>query len=423
MPGVFKPAYSKLVPATGQRKKWRAKVWYARYFDHVKRRWRKRKGYPDRATTLQLACRLERETAAAREGTGPDPDGDAPDLGKHLARYVATLAADGSGEKHVALVRRDVERAAAGCGWTRLADLDGDGLTAWLLGREKGEAISARTWNRVRGSVRAFARWLVRRKRVAGHPFDDVPTRNQAADRRRVRRAIAPAEAERLIAAAAASAVELWGLTGRDRAWLYTVAIFTGYRLGELASLTPESFDLDAASPAVWVGGRAEKVARGGGQPLHPALVPGLRAYLAGAPAGRPVWPGRWRVRGAAMVRVDLAVAGVPEKDARGRVFDFHATRKQYVSTLALAGVVPAVLRELARHSTIDLTLQVYTDLGLDARTEAVGRLVPPACVTGCVESVSPGVSLEESGGVGEESAARASGRPGRAKAKTRETP
>ena len=40
------------------------------------------------------------------------------------------------------------------------------------------------------------------------------------------------------------------GMTGEDRAWLYTLAAITGLRRGELQSLTPESFSLEG-NPAV----------------------------------------------------------------------------------------------------------------------------------------------------------------------------
>jgi hypothetical protein len=36
--------------------------------------------------------------------------------------------------------------------------------------------------------------------------------------------------------------------------------------------------------------------------------------------------------RTAGMLRVDLAAAGIPYKDARGRVFDFHAQRRHFIS-------------------------------------------------------------------------------------------
>jgi len=47
--------------------------------------------------------------------------------------------------------------------------------------------------------------------------------------------------------------------------------------------------------------------------------------------------------------------------DHAGRVFDFHALRGQFASSLAAGGVHPKVAQELLRHSTIGLTMDIYT--------------------------------------------------------------
>ncbi len=45
--------------------------------------------------------------------------------------------------------------------------------------------------------------------------------------------------------------VQAWDDWRRSR-WLYTLAIYTGLRRSELQSLTPESFDLEGATPVVF---------------------------------------------------------------------------------------------------------------------------------------------------------------------------
>ena len=64
-------------------------------------------------------------------------------------------------------------------------------------------------------------------------------------------------------------------MTGEDRSWLYTLAIYTGLRRSELQSLIPESFDLESASPPiVSLPGRATKNGQPGrsatSSPCHP---------------------------------------------------------------------------------------------------------------------------------------------------------
>ncbi len=75
------------------------------------------------------------------------------------------------------------------------------------------------------------------------------------------------------------------------------------------------------------------------------------------------------------MVRRDLEAAGLSYADDDGRVFDFHAFRHQYISSLAAAGVHPKVAQQLARHSTIGLTMDRYTHLSVHDVAAAIDRL------------------------------------------------
>ena len=69
--------------------------------------------------------------------------------------------------------------------------------------------------------------------------------------------------------------------------------------------------------------------------------------------------PKHWRA--AEMIREDLAAAQIPEKDAIGRVVDFHALRHTFITNLARSQVHPKTAHVLARHSSITLTLDRYT--------------------------------------------------------------
>src|SRR5262249_46351873 len=80
-----------------------------------------------------------------------------------------------------------------------------------------------------------------------------------------------------------------------------------------------------------------------------------LRAYVATIPAGEPVFP-LTRFKGAEMLRVDLAQAGIPYRDEGGLVFDFHSLRCQTATLLDAAGVSPRVAQRIMRHSKEELT-------------------------------------------------------------------
>lgn len=66
------------------------------------------------------------------------------------------------------------------------------------------------------------------------------------------------------------------------------------------------------------------------------------------------------------MLRDDLARAGIEVETAAG-VVDFHSLRVTFITNLARGGVHPKV----ARHSTIELTMQTYTKL--DASEQRAG--------------------------------------------------
>jgi len=170
----------------------------------------------------------------------------------------------------------------------------------------------------------------------------------------------------------------------------------TGLRASELASLTAASFDLDNEPPTVAVEAAYSKHRRRDVLPVRSDLAERLRPWLAKR-AGGPLWPGTWVERSARMFRADLdaarvewlkAVAENPAEHKRrtetdylkasddaGRVADFHALRHSFISGLAKAGVHPKEAQTLSRHSTISLTLDRYTHLGVVDVAAALDRL------------------------------------------------
>ena len=198
---------------------------------------------------------------------------------------------------------------------------------------------------------------------------------NEQADRRRIRRALTPEEATRVIHAAEAGA-EAGGLTGSDRAILYDLALGTGFRADELATLTPERFALNADPPTVTVLAGYSKNGKEAMQPIAVALANRLRPWLAGKATGKPVFNGLTE-RTAEMLRVDLEAAGIPYETAMG-VADFHALRAAYVSNLVASGASVKTCQTLARHSTPSLTIGVYAKSSLQDIKGAVEKLPDP---------------------------------------------
>ncbi len=58
----------------------------------------------------------------------------------------------------------------------------------------------------------------------------------------------------------------------------------------------------------------------------------------------------------------DLIAAGIAKRDKRGRTIDVHAMRHTLGTLLSKGGVAPRTAQAAMRHSSIDLTMNVYTD-------------------------------------------------------------
>jgi len=279
----------------------------------------------------------------------------------------------------------------------RVRDVSPSAVVEWLKCERVAERIGIQSSNYYVGCMKSFMSWLVKDGRTDRNPLAHFSGMNARVDVRRERRSLAPDEFS-LLLAAARQGKPIRTLTGEDRAMLYVLAASTGFRCSELASLTPESFDLSPDSPCVTVGAAYSKRRRQDSQPLPRDATTILCPWLESKPAKRCLWPGSWVNHAAKLVKTDLAVARATwigsvtsseerqereastffaYRDSAGRVFDFHALRHQYVSNLAAAGVHPKIAQTLARHSTITLTLDRYTHVGLYDLSASVNSLPP----------------------------------------------
>jgi len=72
---------------------------------------------------------------------------------------------------------------------------------------------------------------------------------------------------------------------------------------------------------------------------------------------------------------LDLAAAGIPKEDERGRTLDLHALRHTFGTHLSKNGVAPRTAQAALRHSSLDLTMNVYTDPSLLDVARALEKL------------------------------------------------
>ncbi len=208
---------------------------------------------------------------------------------------------------------------------------------------------------------------------------------------------------------------------GQERALIYKTLVLTGLRKGELASITVGQVVLDADTPHLVLNAADEKNREGSTIPLRADLADDLRRWLAdramalqeaarATPAVRfdskhqkrqkrnqsdstrreghfcqalttlPTLPTDTPLFTvpAGLVRIldrDLVAAGIArrvkgadgkvrinKRDERGRTVDVHALRHTFGTLLSKGGVSPRTAQAAMRHSSIDLTMNVYTD-------------------------------------------------------------
>ncbi|HMP08113.1 MAG TPA: tyrosine-type recombinase/integrase [Lacipirellulaceae bacterium] len=377
MASIFKLRFNHYFDKAGKRvpkgtpgaksKRYTSEKWYGKYRDEF--------GLPKRVPldededrSRELLADLELKAARARRGlTDPAVRFAETPIADHLAEYRRHLEHKGNAREHVVDTERYVKRMAAARGFAFLRDVTPEGVRAFMLNlRALGRAD--RTANAYLVAMKAFLTWCVREGRAPSNPIAYLPKLNNHEPSRRNRnRALSLQELARLIDVAEKSEKDWSGVSGPDRAMRYAMALGTGFRAHELSSLTLASLNLAGDVPTATVEAAYSKRRKRDQQPLPAWLVDRLRPWLAAhptlatAPQSAKLFPGGWWRRAAAMLREDLAAAEIDYVDEDGRVLDFHGLRHQYITALTAAGVHPKTAQTLARHSTIDLTMNLYT--------------------------------------------------------------
>ena len=183
---------------------------------------------------------------------------------------------------------------------------------------------------------------------------------------------------------------------GRERALLYAVLVTTGLRRKELASITVGDVLLNEERPVIRLRAADAKNGEAALLPLRPDVAAALREWI--DERTEAICRQRVGVAGAVrpaddmplfdvpdkLVRIldrDIAAAGIPKRDDRGRTVDVHALRGTFGTHLARAGTDPVTLKTLMRHAKIETTLAFYVDVRLLDVDRAVGQL--PAVLDG----------------------------------------
>jgi site-specific recombinase XerD len=262
------------------------------------------------------------------------------------------------------------------------------------LAKLRRDGLSIQTSNFYLQALKQFFNWMMKDQRIGENPIQHLQGGNVKLDRRHDRRNFTSEEFQ-LLLNATRQAPERSGLSGEDRAMLYLTAIGTGLRASELASLSISSFNLTSIPPTVIVEAGYSKRKRRDTLPLHPELVKALAPWLQGRT--RLLWPGKWasQKRAGKILAKDIEaarsawLASLPEaersqadvsdflkpEDSQGRFLDFHSLRHSFITNVVQGGASAKEAMQLARHSTVTLTLDRYSHVGLEVTAKALNKI------------------------------------------------
>jgi len=319
-------------------------------------------------------------------------------LKAHIEDWRGFLSAKDNTPRYVGMKVSRVLKIVEGCRFIYWSDLAATRVMTFLGElRDGGNGISAQTSNFYLQAAKQFCRWMCRDGRATSNPLEYLEGLNVSTDRRHDRRAL-DVEEIRWLLDTTADGPTIRRLPGPTRALLYRLALETGLRANELASLTRESFRLDTDPPTVTVAAGYSKHRREDTLPLKPETAAEVRDLLAVTLPRVPVFrtPNAERKRLAEVIKEDLAVARqkwlaeakTPDerqereasdfltyRDSAGRIVDFHALRHTTGSLLAAAGVHPNVAQSIMRHSDINLTMSRYSHVYAGQEADAVAKL------------------------------------------------
>lgn len=275
-------------------------------------------------------------------------------LARLVQQYRQHVEDSGSSPEWALTVAQRLTKLFGLAQWTLARHMEADGLLGALATITR-QGIGNQTRNHYLTHARAFSSWLV--PRLGRDPLRKVgrPLPVQA-DPRHPRRCPSREEVGTLfVFLDGPRARKRWRMSPRQRSLGYQICMCTGFRAGELRSLTRESFDLEMGTVTVLAG--YSKNHRRDTQPLPVWLAADLQEWFAG---GGGCWRDFPAHHPGQVLRADLEEADIPYWTEEG-FFDLHSLRHYYVSALAnQPGISIKTLQTLARHSTPSLTIAVY---------------------------------------------------------------
>lgn len=235
--------------------------------------------------------------------------------------------------------------------------------------------LSPVTQRRNLSILSSLVNFLMKKGIMSSNPFKDVLPEFKLTPLYR-KAPLTLDELERLIEATSQGPVRS-GLSGHVRAALYLLCATSGLRRSEAFFL--KQTDVDLEKGILIVPASLSKNRKQASIPLPERTISFLKKIvtLPEAESSRPYFPWKTSVRNTSsgiykIFLKDLEAAGIAREKPQGRVC-FHSLRLTYAYFLAVKGGLPIVVAQrLMRHSTPQLTSNIYINLGLNELTDAV---------------------------------------------------
>ncbi len=278
MANIYRPKYKYVDMKTGKKKMRTARKWYGRYRDDNDRV-RRVALAGDKRVAQSLLDQLLTQTERRKAGV-IDPVMEAAErpIKEHLDDYQKHLKQKENSPRYVHDTCVKLKKMVKSRQWWRAAHIRATDVESYLAGlADRGCGV--RTRNTYLSAAKSFSRWLYRNRRLRDDPLRHLGPSNESVDRRHIRRPLSQEEFAKLIEAAE-QGPPVQSIPGVDRAMMYVLSAYTGFRKGEIGSLTVRSFDLEGNPATVTVEAAYSKRRRQDKQVLHPVVVERLRCWL-----------------------------------------------------------------------------------------------------------------------------------------------
>ena len=403
MSSIYRRVTKRIDPKTGVTTERESKKWWGQYRD-AGGTLRRKPLSTNQSLAKRMLAELVEQVELEKAGlVSPAEKEIKKPIKEHIDAFEKHQMAKENSEQYVVEIMRKVRAIADFCKWKTPSQITESDVEGFLLDLRQRQGRSIQTSNNYLRAIKNFTRWMTRNKRLLSNPLDELSMLNTRTDRRHDRRPLGDEEFTRLVHVAETGPPAV-GLLGRDRSMLYILAAWTGFRRGELGSLTLRSFRLDAEMPTVTVEASYSKHRRQDVQVLHPDIVLKLKDWLVRRKPkteNEILFPVSKKTCGvdrstSDMIQRDLGSARrfwiaetddseerkrreesdfLAYKNKAGLFADFHGLRHTFISNLGKAGVAPKTAQILARHSDLSLTMNIYTHVDQQEQAAAINLL------------------------------------------------